>query len=290
MNTPLRQTLTCGLNRRLQLTTGKGCKFCVGYWHPKVINVQTSPVTDSTDGNKAPGDNIVVGGTDTGVDYPAFKGLRVYVRRLIDTRSEDERRYALLMDQLGSSRIPQRDYILRTNDNTVGNASYTDVAVLKAGRTKLVGTTTDKTEVELKRINPDASFQANTVYRPGDSIVTADKHYICKKQVTSGSAVTDAGFLANFEENYVHMQTGAIGTGYMPEDYFKNTQPILIFDDDLSEAEAITQATPLGWVLDETASGNVWEDNAMQETKKYSNNLRAPLITKALHVIANRIH
>ena len=33
------------------------------------------------------------------------------------------------------------------------------------------------------------------------------------------------------------MQTGAIGTGYMPEDYFKNTQPVLIFDDD-SEAEA----------------------------------------------------
>ena len=119
---------------------------------PKVINVQTSPVTDSTDGKKAPGDNIVVGGTDTGVDYPAFKGLRVYVRRLIDTRSEDERRYALLMDQLATSRILQRDYILRTNDNTVGNASYTDVAVLKAGRTTLTAQQLIKLKLSSSRL------------------------------------------------------------------------------------------------------------------------------------------
>ena len=54
----------------------------------------------------------------------------MYVRRLIDTRSQDQRRYALLFDPLATARLPQRDYILRTDGDGVGNASTIDVAVL----------------------------------------------------------------------------------------------------------------------------------------------------------------
>ena len=224
-----------------------------------VINVTAAPATDNNDDNKVPGDNIVVGGVDTGVDYPAYAGLRVYIRRLIDTRTQEKRQYALLMDQPGDARLPQRDYILRTDGDGVGAAGFTDVAVMKSGPTKLVGTNTDKTQVELKRINPDAQFQANTIYRPGDSIVTATKHYICVKEVESGAAINPAFLEGHFEENYVHMPAGGLGTGYMPEDYFKNTQPTLIFDDDFSEAETVNAQTPLGWILNEATANNVWE-------------------------------
>ena len=232
-----------------------------------IINVTSSPVTDTNDDNKAPGDNIVVGGTDTGVDYPAFAGLRVYIRRLIDTRTQEKRQYALLLDQPGDSRPPQRDYVLRTDGDSVGNASFTDVAVMKAGPTILYGGTAPKTQVELKQINPDAAFKANTVYRPGDSIVTSTKHYICVKEVKSGASISNAFLTANFQENFVHMPTGAKGVGYMPEDYFKNTQPTLIFDDDFSEAETVSTTTPLGWILNEATTGNVWEGSNPRDLK-----------------------
>ena len=143
------------------------------------IKLTAAPVTDSNDGNKAPGDAI---GT-TGRTYPALAGRRVYIRRIIDTRTQDERRYALLFDPLAAKRIPQRDYILRDDDGTVGNNSTVDVAVLRAGPTKQSTSNADKIQVELKQINPNQAFRAESVYRPGDSLVTATKHYICNKEV-----------------------------------------------------------------------------------------------------------
>ena len=136
------------------------------------------------------------------------------------------------------------------------------MAVLRAGPTKQSTSNADKIQVELKRINPDQAFRANSVYRPGDSLVTATKHYICNKEVISGGSATDAFLKANFTENYVHMQTGSQGTGYMPEDYFKNVQPVLIFDNDSDELES---STTLGWVW--TGSSSVWVDGASKNQK-----------------------
>ena len=207
--------------------------------------------TDNADGNAAPGDAIP-GSTQT---YPDIAGRRVYIRRLIDTRTQDERRYALLFDPLAAARLPQRDYILRTDGDGVGTASTIDTAVLRAGPTKLNNTSTNKVQVELKQINPDQSFRQNSVYRPGDSLITASKHYTCNKEFTSGSVLGASDLDDYFTENFVHMQDGNQGVGYMPEDYFKNTQPVLTFDGDADEAE---DSTTLGWVLDAGAVQNVW--------------------------------
>ena len=217
-----------------------------------VINLTAAPVTN---GGNNPG---------SGTNYPALAGLRVYVRRLIDTRTQEERRYALLFDPLATARLPQRDYILRTDGDGVGDAGTIDVAVLRAGPTKLNNTSTDKVQVELKRINPDQAFRANSVYRPGDPLVTATKHYICNKQYTSGASLGANDLTDYFTENYAHMREGNQGIGYMPEDYFKNTQPTLIFDGDSDGSET---STTLGWVF--TGSNNVWTgSNAAAEKIK----------------------
>ena len=224
------------------------------------ITVTAAFQTDNSDGtNHSPGDNIMNGTVDTGVDYPDIAGLRVYVRRLIDTRSPEERRYSLLLNPPATARTPQRDYILRTDGDTVGGAGTVDVAVIKAGKTGLIASpSTERVQLELKQINPDQAFRANSVYRPGDSLVTSTKHYICNRKVKSGASVSNAFIADNFEENYVHMQTGGQGTGYMPEDFFKNVQPTLIFDHDSDQLEA---STTLGWILDASTSNNVWSHN-----------------------------
>ena len=60
------------------------------------------------------------------------------------------------------------------------------------------------------------------------------------------------------------MQDGSQGTGYMPEDYFKNVQPTLIFDNDTDQAEA---STTLGWVFDQSAGANVWTGSEAKNRK-----------------------
>ena len=135
------------------------------------------------------------------------------------------------------------------------------MAVLRAGPTKLNDTSTDKLQVELKQINPDQAFRPNSVYRPGDSVIANSKHYICNNEFTSGASLSAGDLTANFEENYVHMRDGSQGTGYMPEDYFKNTQPTITLDGDSNESES---STTLGWVFDSTAAGNIWGLAAIQ--------------------------
>ena len=59
------------------------------------------------------------------------------------------------------------------------------------------------------------------------------------------------------------MPEGNQGTGYMPEDFFKNVQPILIFDHDSDQAE---DSTDLGWILDAGTANNVWTGGGARNT------------------------
>ena len=111
----------------------------------------------------------------------------------IDTRTQDERRYALLFDPLAAKRLPQRDYILRamtTAPSAMPAPSMWLCCGLVRPPSSISGATPDKMQVELKQINPDQAFRANSPYRPGDSLVHSNKHYICNRNVTSGAAIT----------------------------------------------------------------------------------------------------
>ena len=60
---------------------------------------------------------------------------------------------------------------------------------------------------------------ALTRFTAGDSVVANNKHYICNKEFTSGASLSASDLTDYFTENYVHMQDGNQGVGYMPEDY-----------------------------------------------------------------------
>ena len=182
---------------------------------------------------------------DSGRDRPDIAGQRVYVRRLIDTRSVDERRYALIASRASSTRIPLRDYIIQTPVGT-GDVS-TITAVNKAG--SLNGSTT-VAEIELRRINPNTAAATNTLYRPGDSIRYLNKHWKCVREHTSPASLGNQWLTDNFQEHYVHQQSD-----YNAEDFFKNVQPAIIFDNDTDGAE---DSVNLGWILDSSAANNVW--------------------------------
>ena len=76
------------------------------------ISIAAAFTTDTADGTNAPG-SVIGGGP---ARRPDLAGLRVYIRRPIDTRTPDERRYSLILGNTNAqARIPQRDYVLANN-------------------------------------------------------------------------------------------------------------------------------------------------------------------------------
>ena len=70
----------------------------------------------------------------------------VYVRRVKDIRSVDERRFSILLDGDSSSRLPNRDYVLQSLSTT--NDGDVAVSVTRAAPTKDGDVGTNGVEVE----------------------------------------------------------------------------------------------------------------------------------------------
>ena len=161
---------------------------------------------------------------DTNV--PSLAGARVYVRRLTDVRTVNDRRYALLLtNALGTSRTPVRDYILQTTiggTNIDGPIPDTACVGVSVGSKLTAGPGGANGLVELRRLNPNNTWVANSYYRPGDVIRRANKHYNCIEK--NSDAVFD---VTKWVESFVHMENE-----FNAEDYFKNVQPAIIFDND----------------------------------------------------------
>lgn len=186
--------------------------------------------------NKKPGDTIVNSqGFNIG-NYPSLAGARIYVRRLQDTRTVDERRYSLRCNNTTSlARTPVRDYILQTspgNGGITGSipdsqllviASASSIAPEGAGVAK-------SASVELRRANATNDWTSGQVYRIGDVARKDQKSYACKQ--TNKDTVFDSD---KWEEIYVHMETT-----YKPEDFWKNSQPVIIFNNDTDPLDAST--------------------------------------------------
>lgn len=176
-----------------------------------------------------PGDNIInSGGFDTGQDWPDLAGARLYVRRIQDTRSVDERRYSLRCNNTNSlSRTPLRDYILQTtpgsgsiasaiSDSNMLTVSFSaNIAPEGAGVLRAAS-------VEIRRSNALRNWAGSTLYRPGDCVSYQNKKWSCNVANADAAFVTD-----HWDQIYVHMENS-----YNPEDYWKNSQPAIIFDGD----------------------------------------------------------
>jgi len=180
-------------------------------------------------------DGTAPGNTEAGVSNAV--GKRVYIRRFVDTRTPAQRRYSLKLSNTGTARLPIRDYVLQTNtdgasiDTEISSASA--LLINSSGKTTLSGVS-NAAEITLRRGNASVSWTSGTMYKKGQTVKRAEKHYTCIEDNS------DTAFDANkWDESYVHMPSA-----FNPEDFYKNEAPILTFDNDTSGSE---DSTTLGY-------------------------------------------
>lgn len=209
---------------------------------PTVLNI--SAAIQNSDGETPP----IVDGASSAI------GKRVYIRRLVDTRTPDERRYTLKLNTTAqATRLPTRDYVLQTTIGGAGinNAISTSNVLLVANSVKQPASgagVTSCAEISLRRGNASVNWASAASYKVGDVVKRNGKHFSCIQENS------DASFdVSKWDETYVHM-----ASEYNPEDFYKNDIPILTFDNDTSASET---STTLGydlntvWTADSLISG-----------------------------------
>lgn len=200
--------------------------------NPERINVQTQVETDDADGNVNP--------SDTGVDNNEYQNIaskRVYVRRMLDVRSVDERRYSIILEgqPFGTQRTPVKEYVIQPESGTW------DERILTVNASETTDEAQNGVNVELKvaqRPADETTFSTTTYYRPGDTIRQGNKH------LTSGHIAYGAFDEDQWSESYVHMSED-----YSAPDFFKNAQPLLVFDGDTDQSES---SDDMGFALNST--------------------------------------
>jgi hypothetical protein len=207
---------------------------------PAQINISTALTDESGD---------PVGTTEAGASNAI--GKRVYIRRLVDIRSPDQRRFTLKLNTTDAAvRIPVRDYVLQltTGSAAVNNAFPTSATILvgSAGQIPVEGQGVSLTcELLLRRGNRSVNWTSGAYYKKGETVKRDEKHFTCIKDNSDTTFNAD-----NWQESFVHM-----ASGYNPEDFSKLDAPILTFDNDTSGIEA---STTLGYNL-----STVWSTDAL---------------------------
>ena len=165
--------------------------------------------------------------------FPDIAGKRVYVRRLVDTRSVEERRYSVLLasENPGSVlRLPLRDYVIAKPGSDEG---YGGLVQAVAASENVLNDPDVDVKVELRYSNKptgpvdERTYNPDNFYRKGDVVLQSGKHFTAVRNTTGSFKAED------FSESYVHMQEE-----FIPEGFFQNAQPTLVFDNDTDQAEA----------------------------------------------------
>ena len=172
--------------------------------------------------------------------YPPIAGKRMFIRRLRDTRTIEARRYSLLCNNTATdSRNIVRDYVLQTDTESAAidreiEATETIVASNVAVRETDLGVQRTN-EIQLRRACASSDWdkggaflsngyhKANNYYRRGDVVRYKQKHWKCIEE-----HIADDFDPKKWDESHVHTDS-AFGV----EDFFKNIQPVIIFDKDL---------------------------------------------------------
>jgi hypothetical protein len=186
---------------------------------PNQLNI-TAALTDPA-GNPVP----VVSGASSAI------GKRVYIRRLVDTRTPAQRRYTLKLNNTNQlARSPVRDYVLQ-----VKNGVAPIISEIPTSQVLIVNNTANirpdgvavAAEITLRRGNASVDWQSGTRYIAGETVKRNNKHYTCIE--TNSDAVFDS---FKWQESYVHMLSS-----FNPEDFYKNEAPTLTFDNDTDGAQ-----------------------------------------------------
>ena len=157
-----------------------------------------------------------------GTSRPPY-GFSVYIRRLKDVRTVEERRYTVDLEDPRLSnrpalRLPIRDYILQRS-----GGDYTD-QYSAVTRSEVSKSDQNTIRVELhfaKRPIAEYDYDSTKYYRKGDSVIVDGKHLVALRETTG---TFDSTYWA---ETFVHMPSD-----WGPQGPEVNATPILIFDKD----------------------------------------------------------
>lgn len=185
-------------------------------------------------------------------------GKRVYVRRLIDTRTATQRRVTLKLVNTTSARVPVRNSILQTRPGVSGGGI--DRALAPGGAEVLAVTQTNaippegagvvlSAEISIRRSCPDESYASGVFYRQGQTVKFAGKHFTAKATFTSSGSTPEQG---KWQQSYVQQESA-----YNAEDPTTLEAPVLIFDTDTDAATDVTVTCGINWSTVYTASGSV---------------------------------
>jgi hypothetical protein len=193
------------------------------------------------------------------IESAAAVGKRVYIRRLVDTRSPSERRSSLALNNSASARLPERGFVLQTDPARAGGSI---ARALQAGGSECItvsgtgigatpGPGVSKTaEVILRRAAPQNVYANGVFYRRGTIVTHAGKHWQALQDLTTTTAAPDP---KQWGETFVHMPSD-----YNPEDQQSAEAPILVIDTD-TDTDPDTQTCGIDWSTIWTASGAVRE-------------------------------
>jgi hypothetical protein len=171
-------------------------------------------------------------------------GARVYVRRLVDTRTPAERRISVKLSNTTAARVPAASSVLQTDTTSSSiartlSSSSEVLLVSSAGLGDTPGSGVLKTaEITLRRGGNATNYANGATYLAGTVVLYANKHYINSKKLTTTSSVPDP---TQWQETFVHMESS-----FAPEDNIKNEALILVFDTDTDGAE-VTTTCGINW-------------------------------------------
>lgn len=196
-------------------------------------------------------------GTDAGGASLAI-GKRVYIRRLVDTRSVAQRRVTLRLSNTTSARVPVRNSILQTAPGVAGGGISRALApggaeVLAVTQTSSISPegagVVRSAEITLRRSCPDESYASGVYYRLGQTVKHAGKHWTARGTFVSSGSNPDVNL---WQESYVQQESA-----YNAEDPPSLEAPVLIFDTDTDAANDVTVACGINWTTIYTAAGPV---------------------------------
>lgn len=184
-------------------------------------------------------------------------GQKVYIRRVVDSRTTAQRRTSLRLVNTAPTRIPPRGTVLQTTPagtgisrvltpETTANTGSEVLIVSRQGGT--IGSTTSNAEITIRRGAASVNYAASTHYRKGQVVKALNKHWQAKADFISAGSTPDP---ALWGEIYRHMPEQ-----YNPADKAENECPQIKFDVDTDPLDN-SATCGINWATIFTSTGPV---------------------------------
>ena len=214
---------------------------------PGVINITAA----LTEGNSEAASVPIQNGSSLAI------GKKVYIRRVVDSRTTAQRRASLRLVNTAPTRIPPRGTVLQTTPagtgisrvltpETTANTGSEVLIVNRQGGT--IGAVTSTAEITIRRGAASVNYADSTYYRKGQVVKALNKHWQAKTDFISAGSTPDP---ALWGEIYRHMPEQ-----YNPADKVENECPQIKFDVDTDPLDN-SATCGINWATIFTSNGPV---------------------------------